>query len=58
MDITRNALISYNCDLGVAISGAYGTLSEIAFTLAQEQQLIAYDFLLPNTVRKEPTAMI
>jgi len=42
MDITRNALISYNCDLGVAISGAYGTLSEIAFTLAQEKQLIAY----------------
>ncbi len=43
MDITRNALISYNCDLGVAISGAYGTLSEIAFTLAQEKQLIAYN---------------
>lgn len=42
MDITRNALISYNCDVGVAISGAYGTLSEIAFTLAQEKQLIAY----------------
>ena len=43
MDITRNALISYNCDFGVAISGAYGTLSEIAFTLAQEKQLIAYN---------------
>ena len=43
LDITRNALISYNCDLGVAISGAYGTLSEIAFTLAQEKQLIAYN---------------
>ena len=43
MVITRNALISYNCDLGVAISGAYGTLSEIAFTLAQEKQLIAYN---------------
>ena len=43
MDITRNALISYNCDLGVAISGAYGTLSEIALTLAQEKQLIAYN---------------
>ena len=42
MDITRNALISYNCDVGVAISGAYGTLSEIAFTLAQDKQLIAY----------------
>ena len=43
MDITRNALISYNCDVGVAISGAYGTLSEIAFTLAQEKQLITYN---------------
>jgi len=43
LDITRNALISYNCDLGVAISGAYGTLSEIAFTLAQEKQLITYN---------------
>ena len=43
LDITRNALISYNCDLGVAISGAYGTLSEIAYTLAQEKQLIAYN---------------
>ena len=38
MDITRNALISYNCDLGVAISGAYGTLSEIAYTLAQDKK--------------------
>ena len=43
LDITRNALISYNCDVGVAISGAYGTLSEIAFTLAQDKQLIAYN---------------
>jgi len=41
-DITRNALISYNCDVGVAISGAYGTLSEIAYTLAQDKPLIAY----------------
>jgi len=39
MDITRNALISYNCDLGVAISGAYGTLSEIAFTLEVDKCL-------------------
>jgi uncharacterized protein (TIGR00725 family) len=43
LDITRNALISYNCDVGVAISGAYGTLSEIAFTLAQDKPLIAYN---------------
>ena len=43
LDITRNALISYNCDVGVAISGAYGTLSEIAFTLAQDKPLITYN---------------
>ncbi len=43
MDITRNALISYNCDVGVAISGAYGTLSEIAYTLAQDKKLISYN---------------
>ena len=43
MDITRNALISYNCDLGVAISGAYGTLSEIAYTLAQDKKLLCYN---------------
>ena len=43
MDITRNALISYNCDVGVAISGAYGTLSEIAYTLAQDKELLCYN---------------
>ena len=42
LDITRNALISYNCDVGVAISGAYGTFSEIAYTLAQDKPLNAY----------------
>ena len=42
MDISSNAMISYNCDVGVAISGAYGTLSEIAYTLAQDKPLIAY----------------
>ena len=42
LDITRNALISYNCDVGVAISGAYGTLSEIAFTLAQDKPCLLY----------------
>ena len=52
LDITRNALISYNCDLGVAISGAYGTLSEIAFTLAQEKPLIAYNSLyIPKSIQ-------
>ena len=54
LDITRNALISYNCDVGVAISGAYGTLSEIAFTLAQEKQLIAYNsWDIPKSIKVE-----
>ena len=30
MGITRNALLAYSCDAAVAISGQYGTLSEIA----------------------------
>jgi len=42
MDISRNAMISYNCDVGVAISGAYGTLSEIAYTIALDKPLVAY----------------
>jgi len=31
MGITRNALLAYNCDIAVAVSGKYGTLSEIAY---------------------------
>ena len=31
MGISRNALLAYNCDAAVAISGQYGTLSEIAY---------------------------
>lgn len=31
MGISRNALLAYNCDVAVAISGQYGTLSEIAY---------------------------
>jgi uncharacterized protein (TIGR00725 family) len=42
MDISRNCLLSYNCEVGVAISGAFGTLSEIAYTLSQDKPLISY----------------
>ena len=31
MGISRNALLAYNCDVAVAISGKYGTLSEISY---------------------------
>ena len=33
MGITRNSLLAYNCDIAIAISGKYGTLSEIAYAL-------------------------
>ena len=33
MGITRNALLAYSCDASVAVSGHYGTLSEIAYAL-------------------------
>jgi len=33
IDISRNALLAYNCDVAIAINGSYGTLSEIAYGL-------------------------
>lgn len=40
MGITRNALLAYNCDVAVAVSGKYGTLSEIAFALQLEKPVV------------------
>lgn len=40
MGITRNALLAYNCDVAVAISGKYGTLSEIAFAFQLKKPVI------------------
>ena len=40
MGITRNALLAYSCDAAVAISGQYGTLSEIAYALQLEKTVI------------------
>ncbi len=40
MGITRNALLAYNCDVAVAVSGKYGTLSEIAFAMQLEKPVI------------------
>ena len=40
MGITRNALLAYSCDAAVAISGQYGTLSEIAYALQLEKSVI------------------
>ena len=40
MGISRNALLAYNCDVAVAISGKYGTLSEISYALQLEKPSI------------------
>jgi len=42
MGITRNALLALNCDAAIAISGNYGTLSEIAYALQLEVPMIGY----------------
>ena len=40
--IARNALLAYNCDVAIAISGKYGTLSEIAYALQLQKTVIGY----------------
>jgi uncharacterized protein (TIGR00725 family) len=42
MGITRNALLPLNADVAIAISGNYGTLSEIAYALQLEVPVIGY----------------
>lgn len=43
MGITRNALLALNCDIAIAISGNYGTLSEIAYALQLKVPIIGYE---------------
>ena len=40
MGISRNALLAYNCDVAVAISGKYGTLSEISYAFQLKKPVI------------------
>ncbi len=40
MGITRNSLLAYNCDAAVAVSGHYGTLSEIAYAKQLEKPIV------------------
>ena len=40
--IGRNAILAYNCDVAVAISGKYGTLSEIAYAFQLEKPVVGY----------------
>jgi len=42
MDIARNAVLAYNCDGAIAISGQYGTMSEIAYALQLDKPVIGY----------------
>ena len=41
--IARNAILVYNCDAAIAISGKYGTLSEIAYAFQLEKTVIGYN---------------
>ena len=40
--IGRNVILAYNCDIAIAISGKYGTLSEIAHALSLDKKVIGY----------------
>ncbi len=42
MGMGRNPLITYNCDIGLAIGGKNGTLSEIAYMLQLDKPIIGY----------------
>ena len=40
--IGRNVILAYNCDVAIAISGKFGTLSEIAYALSLNKVVIGY----------------
>ncbi|NOZ03478.1 MAG: TIGR00725 family protein [FCB group bacterium] len=42
LGVGRNALLAYNCDVAVAVSGQYGTLSEIAYALQLGKPVVGY----------------
>ena len=43
MGITRNALLAYSCEASVAVSGQYGTLSEIAYALQLDKPVVGLE---------------
>ncbi len=52
--IARNALLAYNCDTAVAVSGHYGTLSEIAYAFQLEKSVVGYKtWSLDNVVNAD-----
>jgi hypothetical protein len=42
LGIYRNLMLAYNCDIAVAVSGQYGTLSEIAYAIQLEKPVIGF----------------
>jgi hypothetical protein len=58
--IGRNITIAYNCDVAIAISGKYGTLSEIAFAFQLEKPVVGYDTWEIDGIHKvnTPTGVI
>tara|TARA_A100001234_G_C12413904_1_gene295697 strand:+ start:120 stop:581 length:462 start_codon:yes stop_codon:yes gene_type:complete len=42
IDIGRNAILAYNCDVAIAISGKYGTMSEIAYAFQLKKPVIGF----------------
>lgn len=38
--VGRNVMLAYNCDIAVAVSGSYGTLSEISYALSMDKKVI------------------
>ena len=55
MGITRNALLAYSCDASIAISGQYGTLSEIAYALQLDKPVIGLETWDIDGVQKVST---
>ena len=57
MGITRNALLAYSCEASVAVSGQYGTLSEIAYALQLDKPVIGLETWDIDGVQKVSTEL-
>ena len=57
MGITRNALLAYSCEASVAVSGQYGTLSEIAYALQLDKPVIGLETWAIDGVQKVSTEL-
>ena len=60
MGIGRNVLLAYNCDAAVAISGKYGTMSEIAYAMQLNKPVVGFNTLSINNIiiAQTPTEVI